>query len=341
MKIWASLPEEGSLQNMAYLAQRAEELGFDGVSTPENRHDPFFPLLLAAEHTQNLLIGTSVAIAFPRSPMITANIAWDLQAFSKGRFVLGLGTQVKGHNIRRFSVPWVAPGPRLREYVQSLRAIWDCWQNGTPLSYAGRHYHFTLMTPMFNPGPIQHPVIPVQIAAVNPYMCRLAGEMCDGILLHSLCTTRYIREIVQPALTEGALRAGRSLGEVEVDGGGFVISGADAEEVARNREVARKRMAFYASTRTYKPAMDLHGWSDTAVKLHEMSLRGLWDDMTHEITDEMVAEFAAVGTYEEIPEKLAARYSGTPVSRLHIGVPLARTDLTERLQAMVAAIKSL
>src|SRR5712691_1817070 len=198
------------LTSIPAYARKVEALGFDCLWTSETQHDPYLPLAVAATATSRVKLGTAIAVAFPRSPMITAQIAWDLQAASNGRFILGLGTQVKGHNERRFSVKWEAPGPKLREVIWALRAIWDCWQNGTKLDFKGEFYQFTLMTPFFNPGPIKHPKIPIYIAGVNPYICRMAGEVCDGLHVHPFNSQKYLRDVVHPAVAEGLQKSGRT-----------------------------------------------------------------------------------------------------------------------------------
>jgi probable F420-dependent oxidoreductase, MSMEG_2256 family len=196
------------LREIPAYARRAEELGVGALWSAETKHDPFMPLAVAAANTTRVQLGTAIAVAFPRSPMIMAHTAWDLQKVSGGRFVLGLGTQVKAHNERRFSLKWEPPGPRLREVILALRAIWDAWQHGTPLNFRGQSYRFDLMTPFFNPGPIDHPRIPVYIAAVNPYMARMAGEICDGLHVHSFHSPKYLREVMHPAVAEGLARRG-------------------------------------------------------------------------------------------------------------------------------------
>lgn len=306
-------------------AQRAEALGFDGISFGELSHDVFLLAALALEHTSRITVGTSIAIAFPRSPMIVASSSWDLQRMSSGRFQLGLGTQVKGHNERRFSVKWSPPAPRMREYTESLRAIWDCWQNGTTLNYEGNHYSFTLMTPEFNPGPNDSPPPPVYFAAVGPAMCRTAGEVADGILLHSFNTQRYTEEVIMPKIEEGAKRAGRSINDVMIAGGGMIATGANDEEVHLGRENSRRRISFYGSTRTYKGVLDMHEWGDTCLRLHELSRQGKWDEMPNLIDDTMLDTFCVSGTYDEIGPKLKSRF-GPFASRLSLGVPSDARD---------------
>jgi probable F420-dependent oxidoreductase len=242
--------------------------------------------------------------------MILAHIAWDLQKASAGRFLLGLGSQVKGHNERRFSVKFESPGPRLREVVLALRAIWDCWQNGTPLRFKGQFYRFDLMTPFFNPGPIEHPRIPVYVAGVNAYMCRMAGEVCDGLHVHPFNSPKYLREYVQPAVDEGLRASGRSRADFTYTTASFVVLGDTEAELAQNRQAVRQQIAFYASTRTYEPVLAAHGWQDIAPALHRKSVEGDWKGMADLITDEMVDTFAVTGSYATIGARLRERYAG-------------------------------
>lgn len=298
-----------SLDEVAPLARTVEELGFDALWSLENQHEPFMPLAVAATATSKIKLGTSIALAFTRSPMTLAYTAWDLQAGSHGRFILGLGTQVKGHNERRFSVKWESPGPKLREMIQALRAIWDCWQTGSKLNFTGQFYSFTLMPPAFSPGKIAHPHVPIYIAGVNPYMCRLAGELCDGFHAHPFHSAKYLREAVLPHLEEGAKKAGRSRKDVVVSTSTFAIMGDSKKEIDEAREHARMQIAFYASTRTYKPVLDVHGWGDVCLRLHEKTVKGDWSGMAKEITDEMLAEFTVTGSPQEMPGLLKAKYN--------------------------------
>src|SRR5215471_17658410 len=288
------------LKTSADYARKVEAMGYDCLWSSETQHDPYLPLAVAAGATSKVKLGTNIATVFSRSPMITAHIAWDLQKASGGRFTLGLGTQVKGHNERRFSVRWESPGPRLKEYVEALRAIWRCWEEKGSLDYRGKFYQFTLMTPEFAPPPTGLPSVPVTIAAVQPYMLRLSGEVCDGVRLHGFCTKRYLVEVALPAIEEGLRRAGRERRRFEVWGGGFVATGKDADEVRRSVEETRYRIAFYGSTRTYSGVLSLHGWDDQAAKLHELSKRGQWADMAKVVSDEMVDAFTAVATYDRL-----------------------------------------
>ena len=312
-------------------AQHAERLGFDALNTHETQHDPFFPLVLAAEHTQRITLGTNVAIAFPRSPMITANIGYDLQRLSNGRFRLGLGPQVKGHNERRFSVPWSAPAPRLREYVQALRAIWDCWNGGGSLNFQGQHYTFTLMTPFFRPPPIAHPHIPVYLSAVGPGMCRLAGEVADGLRLHPLCSVKYLSDVILPNVEAGARATGRSLADVDLVCGGFLIPADDDQAIRSGKAAVAQRIAFYASTRTYQPVLDIHGWGHLTAKFHELSIQNRWREMPELVSDAMLEAFAAIGPPEAAARDVLTRYGAT-CSAVSLDMPpgTAEDDATLR-----------
>jgi probable F420-dependent oxidoreductase len=307
------------LSQVARAAQEAEDLGFGALWSAETKHDPFLPLILAAEHTRRIRLGTAVAIAFPRSPMVLANLGWDLAAFSHGRFILGLGTQVKGHNERRFSVPWVPPGPRLRDMILAMRAIWNSWQNGTRLDFRSQHYTHTLMTPFFNPGPIEHPHVPIFIGGVNPYMCRLAGEVADGLLMHSLNSVTYVRQVVLPALEQGLQKSGRPRSAFTLRGTVFPILGETEEEFALARAAVRQRLAFYASTRTYKVVLEAHGWGDLTDRLHSMAARGAWEAMGREMTDEMLDAFCVTSTPENLGQALRERFDGL-VDRLFLNL---------------------
>ena len=291
-------------------AAAAEAAGFDAVMTVELGHDVFTPLALAALATARIELTPSIAVAFPRSPTITASQAWDLQANSNGRFVLGLGSQVKGHNERRFGIAWSPPAPRLRDYIRALRAVWRCWETGGKLDYQGEHYKLTLMTPDFSPEPTGLPMVPVAIAAVGQAMLRVAGEVCDGVRLHPLCSRRYVEEVALPSIEEGLQRSGRSRAHFDVFGGGFVVTGPDAKTVADGIEWARKRVALYASTRTYAPILAVHGLEDLGATLHAMSVAGRWSEMPAQVSDDVVRIFAACGTYDEIARAIETRYGG-------------------------------
>lgn len=298
------------LQDVPAAAKAAEAAGFAGLWSFETSHDPFLPLALAAEHTERIELGTSIAVAFPRSPLVHAQIAWDLQALSGGRLILGLGTQVKGHNERRFGVPWQQPGPRLREMVQTIHAIWDCWQDGKKPEFSGKFYNFTLMTPFFNPGPIAHPRPPIYIAGVNDYMCRLAGELCDGFHVHPLHSIKYLDDVVLPRIEAGRLAAGRPHGACQLSTSAFVITGRNDAEIDAAKAPVRQQIAFYASTRTYRRVLEVHGWEDVPERLNARAAKGDWPGMADEISDAMLEVFATIGSFDVIASKLRAKYTG-------------------------------
>jgi probable F420-dependent oxidoreductase len=298
------------LKSIPGYSRKVEALGFDCLWSSETQHDPFLPLAVAATTTATIKLGTSIAVAFPRSPMILAHIAWDLQKASGGRFILGLGTQVKGHNERRFSVKFESPGPKLREVVLALRAIWNTWQDGTKLDFKGTFYRFDLMTPFFNPGPIAHPKIPIYIAGVNQYICRIAGEVCDGLHVHPFNSAQYLREYVHPAVNEGLQASGRSRMDFTYTTSTFVVVGDTEEELAQNRQSVKQQIAFYASTRTYEPVLAAHGWQDLVPHLHRKSIEGDWKGMADLITDEMLDTYAVTGQYDTIGPKIRERYAG-------------------------------
>lgn len=309
MRVFTALPA-GQWRDAGPFAAAAETAGFDALMTVELGHDPFAPLAFAALATDRVELTTSVAVAFPRSPTVVASQAWDLHANSNGRFVLGLGSQVKGHNERRFGVAWSPPAPRLRDYVLALRAIWRCWETGERLDYQGAHYKLTLMTPDFSPQPTGLPPIPIATAAVGAAMLRVAGEVCDGVRLHPLCSRRYLEEVCLPHLGEGMQRSGRRRAHFDVHGGGFVATGSDEAAVAAAIDAVRRRIALYGSTRTYLPILSLHGLDDLGLKLHRLSVEGRWAEMPAEISDDIVRLFAACGTYGEIAGAIEARFGG-------------------------------
>jgi probable F420-dependent oxidoreductase len=309
MRVFTALPMV-RWRDAGAFAATAEAIGFDGVTTAELGHDVFAPLAFAALATERVELTPSVAVAFPRSPTILASQAWDLHANSNGRFVLGLGSQVKGHNERRFGIAWTSPAPRLRDYVRALRAVWRCWETGEKLDYHSEHYTLTLMTPDFSPEPTGLPMVPVAIAAVGEAMLRVAGEVCDGVRLHPLCSRRYLDEVCLPQLREGMRRGGRGRLHFDIHGGGFVVTGPDEAAVVAATDRARRRIAFYASTRTYQPILSLHGLDDLGRRLHRLSVEGRWEEMSGEVSDAVVRIFAASGTYREIAGAIAARFGG-------------------------------
>jgi len=314
MKFDAALPPIG-LKEVPAIAKTAEEIGFDAAWTQETQHDPFLPCALIAEHTTRLKLGTAVAIAFARSPANIAYTAWDLAAQSDGRFILGLGTQVKAHIERRFGQAWPeSVTGKLREQIQVIRGFWDCWQNGTKLNYRGEYYKITLMSPFFNPGPIEHPSIPIYIAGVNTGLAKLAGGLCEGFHVHPFHSVRYLKEVILPAIEEGAARERRNKKDVSVLANAFVAT--TTEEM----NFARAQISFYASTPSYRPVMDLHGWTDVAEKLSAHAARGEWAEMPMLITDEMLNEFCLVTNESKLAGELKKRYEGM-ADRLSIYTP--------------------
>ena len=309
MRVTTTIPQH-DLRQVPDAVRAIEAKGYDGVNTLENRHDPFMPLGVAAVNSERVQLATGIAIAFARSPMAVANIGWDLQAASNGRFVLGIGSQVKGHNERRFSAPWSPPAPRLREYAQALRAIWNNWKTGAALNFEGAHYRFTLMTPNFTPEPIDCPAPPITVAAVGPAMMKVAGEEYDGARLHPFCSRKYLENIVVPRLEAAMANVGRQRENFEVSGGGFVATGADDEAVAKMVEWVRMRIGFYGSTRAYWPVLEQHGLEELGHKLNHMSKTDQWDKMTAEIDDDLVHLFSAVGRHDEIAGAIEKRFGG-------------------------------
>ena len=313
------------LKEIPSAAKAAEEAGFDCLWTADTGHDPFLPAALAAEHTKRVKLGTAIAVAFPRSPMVTAMIGWDLAELSGGRFILGLGTQVKGHIERRFSVDWVAPGPRMRDYIGALRAIWECWAKGTPLHFESENYTHTLMTPFFAPQPMDHWRIPIYIAGVNDYLCRLAGELCDGLHVHPFHSIKYMQETVFPNIEDGLKKSGRSRADLSLNSSVFVITGDTPDEIEAAKAPVRQQISFYASTRTYHKVLDAHGWTDVSGELNALSRRGGWGEMADLITDEMLEVYAVIGKREEICDKIKARYEGV-LDRISLYFPYTPAD---------------
>lgn len=320
---------------VAVLARKAEEFGFDCIWVNETRHDPFVQLALAAAATERISVGSSIALAFTRSPTTLAYTAWDLQALSKGRLILGLGSQVKGHIERRFGMKWEAPAGRMKETILAMRAVWRAWQDGTKLDFRGRHFKLDLMTPFFSPGPIDAPAIPVYVAGVNPGMARMAGSTADGLHVHPLHTVRYLRESLGPAVDEGLAKARRVRSEFTVAASVFAAVGESREEVERVREGYRQQIAFYGSTRTYKGLMDMHGWGDVCERLHEHSVKGEWGRMAGEVSDEMLDAFVVKGAWGELGEEMASRYDGL-VDRVRLYIPF---DGDEKWKKMVGSFR--
>lgn len=299
------------LNKMPDLTRRVEDMGFDGLWTAEAQHNPFLPLSLAAYASKRLELGTSIAVAFPRSPMVTAQIAWDLAAQSDGRFILGLGTQIAVHIVKRFSAQWDGkPVSQLRDYVLSMRKIWHSFQNESGLRYRGKHYSFGVLPPFFNPGPIKHPDIPVYVAGVGPALCKLGGELADGFHVHPFHTTKYLREVIRPAIEEGAARTERSIDDVSLTCAIFVVTGRNEEELQKNTMEIKSQIGFYASTPSYQRVLELHGWGDFGERMNRMTKENKWHDMWKEVPDEVLHEFAVVAPPDELPYAMRERYDG-------------------------------
>jgi probable F420-dependent oxidoreductase len=299
-----------NLNSVPDLARRVEEMGFAGLWTTETIHSPFLPLTLAASATRRITLGTAIAVAFPRSPMITAYTAWDLAAQSNGRFILGLGTQIKAHIRRRFSTEWGKPAPRLREYILALRAIWRAWQYNEPLDFRGEFYQHTLMTPFFAPPKIAHPDIPIYIAGVNVHLCQVAGELCDGFHVHPFHTVDYLRQQIIPNIELGASKAGRTRADVALNCAIFVVTGRDETEMQSAATEVKMQIAFYASTYSYRPVLDLHGWGAVGDELALLARQGRWLEMASLISDDMLHAFAVVAPVSELASQVQARYVG-------------------------------
>ena len=330
MKLDAALPPVG-LKDVPANAKAAEEIGFDALWTQETQHDPFLPCALIAEHTTRLNFGTAIAVSFARSPANIAYTAWDLAAQSNGRFVLGLGTQVKAHIERRFGQLWPeSPVKKLREQIEVIRAFWDCWQNGTKLNFRGEYYKITLMSPFFNPGPLPSPLgeglgvrsIPIYISGVNTGLAKLAGELCEGFHVHPFHSARYLKEVILPSIEAGVNKSGRKRSDVSVSVTAFVAT--TSEEI----NFARAQISFYASTPSYRPVMDLHGWSDVADKLSAHAARGEWVEMPILITDEILSEFCLVTDESKLTDELKKRYDGI-ADRLTLYTPFVPGEKDE------------
>ena len=327
-----------NLRQAGAQAKELEAAGYSGAWTAETSHIPFFPLLLAAEHTERLEIGTSIAVAFARNPMTLANIGWDLQSFSKGRFVLGLGSQIKPHITKRFSMEWSHPAPRMREMILAIRAIWDTWENGTPLAFRGDYYTHTLMTPFFTPERADlagFGVPKIFLAGVGELMTEVAGEVCDGFLCHGFTTEKYLREVTLPALARGRAKAGKTMEGFEIVGPSFVVTGANEEQMAAAAAGTRQQIAFYGSTPAYRGVLEAHGWGGMQDELNSLSKLGKWAEMGELITDEVLNTFAVVAEPEGVAPELQRRY-GDVISRISFYAPY-KSD-PERWAGVIAAL---
>jgi probable F420-dependent oxidoreductase len=336
VKIDGGLPSAGP-EEVARVARELESVGYDGALSAETAHDPFLPILAAAEHTERLELGTGIAVAFARNPMTLANLGYDLHAYSGGRFRLGLGSQIKAHIEKRFSMPWSHPAARMREMILAIRAIWACWNVGAPLEFRGEFYRHTLMTPFFNPGPNPYGTPKIILAAVGERMAEVAGEVADGIILHGFTTERYVREVTMPALERGFARSGRRREDFEISGPLFVVSGVNDEQLDKARTGTKEQIAFYGSTPAYRPVLELHGWGELQDELNARSKRGEWQAMGESITDDMLETFAVVAAPEDIPPRMLERF-GDVVDRLSFYAPY-RSD-PDRWQGILAGFRA-
>ena len=326
-------PPEGA----AEAARTAVELGYDGFFSAETQYDPFLPLAIASAQEPDLEVGTAIAVAFPRSPMVVAMTAWDLARMSRGKFMLGLGTQVRAHIVRRFSTTWDSPVPRLHEYIQALRAIWGSWQNSVPLDFKGDFYQFSLMTPFFDPGPIPSPDVPVYIAGVGPYLSRLAGELCQGFHVHPFHTVRYLDEVVLPGIRSGAETTGRGVEDVERVTTIFIMTGETDSEIEQAMAPVRQQISFYASTPSYQPVLEANGW-DFGAELTAMSKRGQWAEMSDLVPDEAVLTVGVAAPIDRLAEAIRERY-GDRVQR--VGFYTIGSSLDTNPDALTEVIRRL
>jgi probable F420-dependent oxidoreductase len=312
--IWGGLDKAGEA------AAQQEARGYDGIWVPETSHDPFLPLMLAAEHTERLELATGIVVAFARNPMTLAQVSWDLQSASGGRFILGLGSQIKAHITRRFSMPWTSPAARMREMILAIRAIWESWNEGTKLDFRGDFYSHTLMTPFFNPGPNPHGDARIFLAGVGERMTQVAGEVADGFLCHGFTTRQYLDEVTLPNLTKGRAKAGKALNGFELAGPMFVVTGRDDAEMAAAAKGVKGQIAFYGSTPAYRPVLELHGWGDLQGELNRLSKEGRWAEMGDLIDDDMLEMFAVAAPLDRVAGALKDRW-GDVFDRLSFYAP--------------------
>ncbi len=326
------------LEEMAAYTQAAVASGFDGIWTAETKADPFLPLVLAAEHSKQAHIGTAIAVTFPRSPATLAYLAWDLQHYSNGRFILGRGPQVKAHNVLRFGVKWEKPVKKMRETIEAIRAFWHTWQTGEPLQYAGEFFKLMLMTPFFDPGPLDVPPPPIYIAAMNKLMLRLAGSHCDGVHIHALHSVKYLEQIALPELAVGWERAGRERKEFTINTAIFALPTDDPEYAAWAEHHIRQQISFYLSTPAYRIIANLHGWEEDSRRLSEAARNGQWDAMPGMISDEIMDTLAVSGTWSELPGKIKDKY-GDLLDRISYYLPYIPGEQEEGWQATIRGFK--
>lgn len=326
----------GDLSKVADSAKALDEAGFDGASSAETAHDPFFPLLLAARNSDKIELITSIAVAFSRSPMTLAGIGHDLNSVSKGRFILGLGSQIRAHITKRFSMPWSRPAARMREYILALHAIWDNWYTGKPLDFRGEFYSHTLMTPMFSPTDTEFGAPKIFLAAVGPLMTQVAGEVADGIIIHPFTTEKYMREVTIPSIEKGLQQNGRSRDRFEISYPGFIVTGETEEAFEKSKQAICKQIAFYGSTPAYAPVLALHGWGALQPELNVLSKQGQWDEMGKLISDEILAEFAIVAQPDQAIEQFKQRYAGL-IDRTSAAIPARSPEHQAEMLAQLRA----
>ncbi len=318
------------------LAARLEAMGYDGVYSFEGQHDPFFPLCVAAAHTERMTLTTAIAVAFARNPMLLANIGHDMSLLSRGRFILGLGSQIRPHIERRYSMPWSRPAARMREMVQAIRAIWHSWEHGERLGFEGEFYRHTLMTPFFNPGPNPYQNPPIYIAAVGERMTEMVGEVGDGFIVHPLHSPSYLQAKTLPALRRGGERAGRSAKDCTVSCQVIVATGRDEAEIRKSSEMARSQIAFYSSTPAYKGVLEHHGYDALQPEMNALSKRGEWGAMNERIDDALLNTIAVVGSPEQVAERMVAE-RGPLAQRL--SPVIYPNDDDEMLSAVLDALR--
>ncbi len=326
----------GDLAQAGTSASKLEAAGYDGVMSIETAHDPFLPLLMAAQETERVELMTSIAVAFSRTPMLFANLGHDLNAFSKGRLVIGLGSQIQPHITKRFSMPWSKPAARMREFISAMHAIWDCWYEGKPLDFRGEFYTHALMTPMFTPTDTQYGRPKVFLAAVGPLMTEVAAEVADGVIIHAFTTEKYMREVTLPAIERGLAKSNRSRADFQVSYPGFVVTGRNEEEFNVTKQAVCKQIAFYGSTPAYAPVLDIEGYGELQPELNRMSKQGQWDAMGELITDDVLDKFAVVGEADTAVDSFRSRF-GDLVDRTTANFAANSDEERQQLMARLRA----
>ena len=337
VKVDGGISTDGGFDNLMESSREQEVLGYDGLWAPETIHDPFTMLPLMAHATSSVDLGTNIAVGFARNPMSLAYSANDIQTLSEGRFVLGLGSQLRPQITRRFSMEWSKPAARMREMIMAIKAIWDCWNNGEKLNFRGDFYEHTLMTPFFDPGPNPYGTPRLALAGVGPLMTEVAGETCDIFLCHGFTTEKYLREETIPAIERGAARAGRDPSEITISGPSFIVTGNTEEDMEKARQATKQQVAFFGRTPAYRPVLDCHGWGDMQTELHAMSEEGRWPEMADLIDDDILDAFAVVAEPEQVATELKRRHADV-VDRVSFYAPYQGDR--QRWQAVLEDLKS-